>query len=397
MRLIRCLLIGLLLTCGTALGFEWQTYTSVAQVTAIDGADGVFMASTTGAALLYNSSTGLLQKFTNTDGLGGIEINTCAYGNSYFWLGSSTGELSRYDPDLSVFVQFLLVDRDGSRLRINNLYSDDDLLWISTNIGVSLFDTERHGGEIRETYRRFGDIPSGTEVLAVTVLNDTVWVATDRGIAYASTDDPNLLDYTHWKSFNSDSLAELPSNDFIEICSQDGMLWALAENYAIQFGMIAGEIEITETVISTEMILSCQFSGDSLYLGCAGGLFQVWANNSLSEINDFDYDITDIAVNPGTGLILASNGIWLIIQEGLASFVPFGLAGPANNQIVALTEDAWGRMWFAHNDVNLSNLYLGKWDFMPYSDRRFISAASDNDGSVWMGTFGGNVLNISPS
>lgn len=391
--IIKILIIGML-TQAALFGFEWQTFTNANEITAMASGGGRYMAATTGGVMLYNPDTDEITKFVNTSGLGGVNITASTYADSCFWFGSTSGELSRFDPEFNEFKQFMLIDRDGTPLRINHLYAQDEFLWISTNIGVSLFDIERHGGEIKETYRRFGDIPAGTEAEAVTILRDTVWIATSRGVARIALDDPNLLDFTHWVSFDFDNVPELPSDMFIDILNHNQTVWGLAENYAFEIISSGNSITIGEIITVPRDIYSCLFTDDTLFLGCVGGLLLSWSNQVLDtvEIADLNTNITALDLGLDNTLIAGSSGQGIFVQKS-TRWSNLTTSGPLFNEVLDLTESSDNQLWFVHNNTYVSTLQNSDWDNILVSGRRLLSAEADTDGSVWLGTFGGKVYN----
>ncbi|NIO12209.1 MAG: hypothetical protein GTO40_30990, partial [Deltaproteobacteria bacterium] len=106
------------------------------------------------------------------DGLGGNYLYTVAEDAAgSFWFGGQYGTLTKYVPDENIWRVYGFVDRDGRSLRIKDVAPDGDQLWIATDIGVSLFLIYKHGGEIKETYRRLGESLMGEEeVEAVRVI-----------------------------------------------------------------------------------------------------------------------------------------------------------------------------------------------------------------------------------
>ncbi|HOG20233.1 MAG TPA: hypothetical protein PKW37_07315, partial [Salinivirgaceae bacterium] len=82
---------------------------------------------------------------------------------------------------------------------IKNLKVCGDTVFVVTPFGISLLDIKSH--LILATYR-FGTSQSSIIVNDVTVLSDSIFAATDRGIYCAPRQGLNLLDFGNWKRLN---------------------------------------------------------------------------------------------------------------------------------------------------------------------------------------------------
>ena len=88
--------------------------------------------------------------------------------------------------------------------------------------------------------------------------------ATENGAAYAPKNDPNLLDFSHWKSFNSTDMMSLTSDNISGFTTYDNALWLVNENKIVEFEIIMNlpaegtSIEFSKNVESycLSMILS---------------------------------------------------------------------------------------------------------------------------------------------
>lgn len=382
------------LCCHCFYGFEWQTYTNSNSVTALASQNDQFWAATSGGALRFDPVSGTVFKYTNTHGVGGNDLRAATFCDSKVWFGSSDGKLSSFDSEINEWKQYLFIDRDGTPLSINHLFCDGDFLWVSSDIGISLFDTERHGGEIRETYRRFGDIPLGTGVNSAIIVNDTIWLATANGIAYAYKYDANLLDFTHWSSLNRDSLPELYSDNAIEILSFDNQLWIGYKETVVEL-LRDGGFSVGREINPSRDVYSVVASNDTLYVGCSRGQLLSWSEGQLDTIgiNGLDSSLNVMEINPSVGMIVGSLGEGIFYQDGdgWSNLFTQGLAG---NRIVDMAETGDGKIWFAHDMGFLSVYDDSEWRSLTLPDKnlRTIVAGVDND--VWVGTFGSGVYRV---
>lgn len=105
--------------------------------------------------------------------------------------------------------------RDGRIININDIFRKpmtgakriyhisfrDKLAYLSASFGLVVLDLVKL--EIKETYSNLG--PKGTplEVFASTTLNDSLYIATSKGVMAARLSHPNLLDFQNWRTFSS--------------------------------------------------------------------------------------------------------------------------------------------------------------------------------------------------
>jgi ligand-binding sensor domain-containing protein len=380
---------------------EWQTFTNSNNITSFtrDG-NGSYWVTSTGGVMRFDPETGSLFKYVNTNGLGGIDIRASAHGNSYVWFGSVDGKLSRFDPDENDWRQFLFIDRDGAPLEIKHLRADGDFLWVSHNVGLSLFDTERHEGEIKETYRRFGDISPGTGVNCMLTLNDTIWLATSMGIAYAPKSDPNLLDFTHWNSFNRDSLPELMSENFSGLFVHEDNVWGVLTEAIIEFERNGSQISIGEIIEIEHPVQSVVVSRDTLYIGSDGGRLYSWYDGATEQVQlelSPDSAVTALIADDTEGLILGTQGEGILARQNNGIWRSYRSPGPANNNMIDITASTDGTIWMVHDNDFVSLFDGDRWESVSLVEGRIESAEPDNEGNIWVGSFGSGAYELTES
>ncbi|NIP44276.1 MAG: hypothetical protein GWO41_07630 [candidate division Zixibacteria bacterium] len=379
---------------------EWQTYTNSNNITSFARTgDGSFWASSSGGVMHFDPGTGTLFKYVNTNGLGGIDIRASAYCSTCVWFGSVNGRLSRFNPGNNEWQQFLFFDRDGTPLEISQLQADGEFLWVSHNIGLSLFDTERHGGEIKETYRRFGDIPPGTGVNSMLLLNDTIWLATSMGIAYAPKSDPNLLDYTHWYSFNRDTLPGLPSEDFRDLLVYDNNIWGVLPDMIVELDRAGSMISIGRTIEPGSPVHSSIVSRDTLYIGSSAGSLYSWHNGILDQIElSFGPDsaITALIADDLEGVILGTKGQGIYVHSG-REWNSYRSPGPANNNMADIESSPDGKIWIVHETDLVSSFNGETWESFSIGGGGMLTVEPGTSGNIWIGTFGRGTYEIDGS
>ena len=145
-----------------------------------------------GALYFYDPSDAGLYTIDKSGGLSDTDIASMEYCNQEdaLLLVYSNGNIDILYDDFSIYNFTDLKNNDFGTLTINEVRIIGDKAYISTNIGLVIFDIKRR--EIKNTYRF--DTPVNTSIL----FHDTIICSTPGGIYLGSTAN-NLLDKSEWK------------------------------------------------------------------------------------------------------------------------------------------------------------------------------------------------------
>lgn len=160
----------------------------------------------------YDYTDYSVEKLSKVNGLSDIGATVVKYSSDYKTLiiGYSTGNI-----DLIVGSEIINIsDIKRSLLQsdktINEILIEGKYAYISTGFGVILFDIERR--EIKDTYI-VGAGGSYVPVNEATILNDTLFTATNDGIYFGSL-NKNLADFQNWTKVSG-----LPTGRYNTICA----------------------------------------------------------------------------------------------------------------------------------------------------------------------------------
>jgi ligand-binding sensor domain-containing protein len=173
---------------------EWAAFTSMGEITdlIVEGFD--VWAATSGGVLHYNRALRRYRRYTRLDGLAGNRLGALAADSSGdLWFGSYGEGLSRFRRATSTFDPPFLEFRD---LTIFSLYADGNRLYVGTSQGISVFLIDRE--EVKESYRRLGNLAKDTEVTAIEIHDGILFAGTPDGLAWARLDQANLQDPDSW-------------------------------------------------------------------------------------------------------------------------------------------------------------------------------------------------------
>jgi ligand-binding sensor domain-containing protein len=388
----------------TVFAGNWTTYTNSDAVRQIVATSDRIWGATSGGIISYNLSSGATDKLTNIDGLKGIDFN-CAERDTAgdLWFGGADGWLSNLSPSGAIH-NFAFKDSIGFVSRPITLYDlkiDGDRLWVASDLGVSKFLPYSHGGEIKDTARRLGNLPAQEDVVCVAIVGNNLWAGTARGVAFIDRSNLNIQYYGFWRSFgnNEDGLA---NPDIRCIVDYNGSPVVGTANGIFQ--LTVSPDTLWQSLGLTGLIISRLFMENSNLLAATNvGIFQYdgasWTG--FPSTNLPQGQATDLALDSTMSLWAATpdSGLAALVDT---SWVLHTVPGPAGNYIRDLAIDSSGDIWMSHDDRGLSRLSAGAWTIYNSSnsdpdgpgplgglaDNSEWGITVDPDNGVWVGDWG---------
>ncbi len=336
---------------------EWKNYTNTNDVRGFAYAGGYLWVATTGGLVKFDPVSETRRVFTNAEGLGGnFLLSVAADGRGNVWAGAENGTLTKFDLARNRFTVYPMMGPDGRALKLSAILPDSDRLWVGTDIGVALFLTERNGGEMKEIYRRLGNINTETPVRALALFRDSIWAATPAGVAKAHKNGFNLLDAGYWRNpsvglTNKDCYSFLVFQDTLLVGTSSGIFAFLPADSSFR---------VYQPHLSSGFAASMASFADTLYSPWQFGLVQTVGGNAFGLPSDtvegsrifpalFVTPQNQLfAGTPGKGFARWRGGFWSIYHP----------LGPPGNYFNDLAVDADGKVWCA-NDAYGSSMFDG--------------------------------------
>ena len=213
---------------GQSPDVRWTSHTSMREITDVSASPDAIWAATTGGVFRYEVATGEISAYTASDGLHNVQTQAIAYDadRDVVWIGYRDGVLDRLNPAtgaIETFRDIERADRFPSR-EIHLLSVRGDSLFVGTSFGLVVFEPDRE--EVRDTYSQLGSIAPGTAVHDLTIAPgpdgaETLWLATNDGVAFAPLSTPNLQDPSGWTV----EQVGLPSTETRSIAYFDGTIY----------------------------------------------------------------------------------------------------------------------------------------------------------------------------
>ena len=230
-RILFTLLFALSCFCSTGQDFSslWKDHFSYLNIVDISSSDEKLYAATDGAIFTYDFNTNEIEKISTVEGLSGGIISSVYYSvpNDLLVVGYDTGLLDIVLSDGQVLAVIDILNKvtiPPNAKKINHFYENDDLLFISSDFGISVYDLDRL--EFGDTYF-IGNGGSQIIVNQTTVYDGFIYAACSNGngIKRADLQNPNLIDFGQWETIRTGNFR------FIE--NVEDKIYAIGFNRAI--------------------------------------------------------------------------------------------------------------------------------------------------------------------
>jgi ligand-binding sensor domain-containing protein len=376
---------------------DWTTYTNMNEINKVLLKNEKLFCATTGGIAILDISEGTFTRLTNVNGLGGNNLNCVEVDSAgCLWFGAENGTLTKFSSEEVFWKVYSFFDRDGTRLSIKDVVADGDKLWIGTDLGVSLFLIYKHGGEIKETYRRLGEgLQGGEDVNAIHLVGEDIWVGLMGGVAAANKNDPNLLDFSRWTSFTQKSSPGLENDSVYSIIDVEGEVIIGTQKGIFSFD--PSDSTWQSLGLQNRIINDLMYYDEKLYAATNVGIY-VYEEEAWSQFPDsglitkyFNSFTTDGNGNfwVGTldrGISMLSGSVW----------INHLIDGPPANVFLDMEIDDMGILWCAHETYGASFFDGMTWtslDSIPEIPNHQIRAVEkDKDNNIWFSTWGGGVV-----
>lgn len=382
---------------------NWQTFSSLRSVrSASPDAQGIIWAGTAGGVFTANPTTALGQVYTNIDALSSLDITSVAAdpnGDSVV-AGSFDGGLDVYD-GLGVWRPITDIRRatQYQRRRINHTIFTPALLVIATDFGVVLFDRRRN--VFTETIDKIATLPTNTPIRAVAVYKDSLWVASDSGLAVVPMSITSLRVPTAWRRVTT--AHGLPSQTVRTIVSDGQNLYIASGSTVTRF--VSGSFETILTTPSPVLALTVH---PNLVVASHSGGIETTSGTIVLPWGGILAGHTSAIINDTLRLaaFVESRGIVFGTPQGVA---PVELDAPAIVQFHHVAVDNDGRLWAASfNDASRTAQGASVFDngaWKNFNSSEIPDFPSDavyrisplSDGSTVLGTWGRGAIIMRPN
>lgn len=332
------LLYSFICTASYAQPGEWKVYTSKNNVRDLTTTSNKIWAATTGGIFSYDLLTDGYEDYTTLNGLKSHDITSIyADKNENLWIGSSNGYIQNVRLNKKWFYYNDIYFTTEVEKTINSFIQYGDTLYICSAIGVHVFIISRE--EFSDNYTRFGMSPQLMgKVNSLLIWNDSIWIATDNGIAQAPISHPNLAVPQAWKVFTT--LQGLPSIKVRKLVAFKNSLIAATSTGIARYDN--GTFRTLPTTLGKN-IISIETTDSNAYFISEYELWQINDENITLIANSFPSLLTSLLVkSEGFYLGTEENGIIQLRDDIRKNILP---NCPPTNRIIGLAVDEKGELW----------------------------------------------------
>jgi len=388
------LVLSVLFLGSAASAQNWTSYTNYNQVSklAADSASPRLWGATPGGAVLFSwQDTTLVEKYDNTNGLPNVELTSVAIGrHGYKWFGTYGGGIARLDSAGTSWRVFSAIDGLLSDT-VTALCSYQDYIFAGTRQGLSFsHDYESWPGITNNMV-----FPNLQTINSIAQRSDTIWIATDVGLAKAAS---------HY--FTNHISPFWQRDSVFGLSSRNVQCIFLSDTISI-IGTMAGAARWKGTVwdsipgLGGLIIRDIIQRGDSLYFATNQGIrmsYQsVWTNLSAGLLSTNAYSLTI----DGLGRLWCGTELGLAVLQPDNAWKPYHFNCINGYSCFRVTIDQKKQPWVALPGLGINHLNNGQWEHFNSANTGYPlgvnpSALSvDYTNTLWYGTWGNGIFNCS--
>ncbi|WP_034042683.1 hypothetical protein [Wocania ichthyoenteri] len=409
-------LVVLIIYCMPLLQFAqdfsalWEDHFSYNNIKDVVKGNNKIYAASDNAVFSLDLQTNELNELTTVNGLSGEAISTIYYSDTYelLLIGYENGLIEiAFENDDDILSIVDIIEKStipGTDKRINHFGAFENVVYIATNYGISVFNLERL--EFGDTYF-IGNLGSQTRVNQTTILGDYIYAACldGSGLKKAQVSSPNLIDYQNWQTVSN--------GDFLAVQSVENQLYTIRTNRRIY--QVVNDV-LTELFQYADTPVDVRATDNRLLVTTKNSTFVYDSNfNLIVQANvdsAFDTAFTSVTVDVDSIFIGTKDfGVLKtsisnpteyeeIHPEGPLLNIPFSIQAGQNDLWVTFGEYSFFYNPYPLNNRGISHLKDDGWINTPYEevlDAKCLNAISinpNNNNQVFIGSFFSGLLEI---
>jgi len=318
---------------------NWKTYTSMlnAVSASVDSQDRIWVA-TKGGLFIVDPQDDSIDEYRNIDALISLNLTVvkCYPEKNLSFIGTSDGVLEIATEDMQwTHITDIQMSSSENKL-ISDILFVGNKAYIAGGFGISVFDVDKQ--VFIETASRLGNFSSNTIVNKIILHGNTIWAATDKGIAYI---DLNSLfsDPSEWNNLSIED--GIPEANVKDIVMHNDTLFVLTDHVLSKY--IGNEfIEIDR--VETYEFNSLEVYNDKVTFSSPGYL-----QTTDYDFNNLQYPslMNKFVVNRLNGsevllLLFEKSGLGIMKENEIIEYTP---NSPISNQFTGIEIDRNDKVW----------------------------------------------------
>ena len=383
---------------------SWRAHISYNSLVSITNSPARLYAANRNGLFSYNPATGEVATLNRLSGLNDSDITTIGYNEATATLiiAYANGNIDLLQDNRIINFPYLKITETITTKQINHMYQAGDLAYLSGDFGILIIDLTKQ--LVLDSYLELGPQGEAVKVFSTAIYNDSLFMATERGLARGSLQD-NLKDFNQWRWYGS----QLPS-DSVRVLLNTGSGLLAAYNNAGIYQYKDGSWQSSNQLTGRSFIYGHYDSGRTL-LTTPDSVFSI-SGSTVTPLGSTFIKAPQAAIYFGNQPWVADGWSGLLaIASGEAIYPD----GPLRNEVTSL---------YSYNDVLLAmyqahdNAYLplrnpagfglfkeGRWqnytslalpgstllpEFYDISGAAWVSAT----GTLYLSSFGYGLLKI---
>jgi hypothetical protein len=258
----------------------WRLHLSYNTIKTIAVAqDYIYAASESGVLVLDRDDHSILT-YNTLNGLNATGITNIGYDqiNSQLLIAYEEGSMDIIKDNLVINFNRLKnsTEISGSK-KINHISMQNNFAYLSADYGVVVFDLQQN--ELKEIWRDLGPGGSSLKIFQSTILGDSIFLATEKGMLAGDLDD-NLLNFNKWKRSNTGDLA----NPVHLVTTFNNDVYSAVNGFGI-YQYNDGKWN-KQLFLTGKQFNAMGSSAASLYIAESTNVWQINSTGSLSLVED---------------------------------------------------------------------------------------------------------------
>lgn len=210
---------------------QWNEHFSYLSITGISTNQDLLLASSQNAFFQYKLDTEETKNTTTLNGLTGEKVSYFHYSEVYNLsvIGYENGLLEIVNEDNETITIVDIINKPnipGTQKKINHIYEFNDVVYLSCDYGISVFNLENL--EFGDTYF-IGAAGNQIEVKQTTIIGNNLYAATtSEGIKITQHANPNIIDFSLWSTITTPGLT-----NWLSVVNFNDTLYAINNNSQI--------------------------------------------------------------------------------------------------------------------------------------------------------------------
>ena len=319
---------------------SWEDFFSYNNVKDFVKVDNMLYALSDNAIFTYDDTTQEIEKLSSVQGLSGETTSAIHYSieANRLVIGYENGLIEVVDSDGSITISTDIVsfNQTGEK-SINDIFEYQGKLYLSTSFAIVEYDiTELEFGD---TFF-IGNNSTDVNIHQITVFNDRIFAATENGVFYADSANPNLIDFNNWNTITS------ANNNFKNITVFNNKLYTILNTQLYEVNEM-NELEFIKDFFLTVSDLK----GSLTNLSVAFDSSVIVYDTQLTQIfqasanSDFEYTL-NTAFAENNQLLLATKQFGILSSTFLqdAVFLEIHPEGPVSNDVFSVSAQS-NELW----------------------------------------------------